>query len=208
MPEIYLAGLNLLIQNPVELALGNLANIEVPLSYWNGIFTYETVEGELRFFVSRPNDAMFNLNLAAAIVQANTKPLYIDALEKLALFATGVADVDVFANLAELDAIIILNSGPSGPVVQNIRNRMLALVAGSGVDPYAGLMIGVDGRGYCTTYDVQNICGEVYRQMQVDRKQNGNLVFQAGDVISFNYRFNYLNSETQSNLYIIKMNLV
>ena len=93
-------------------------------------------------------------------------------------------------------------------MVQNIRNRMLALVAGSGVDPYAGLMIGVDGRGYCTTYDVQNICGEVYRQMPDNRKQNGNIVFQAGDIISFNYTFNYLNSDTQSNLYIMKLNLV
>ena len=86
MPEIYLAGLNLLIQNPVELILGNIANLNVPLSYWNGIFTYETVGAELRFFVSLPNEGVFNLNLAGAILQANSKPLYLDALEQLALF--------------------------------------------------------------------------------------------------------------------------
>ena len=151
---------------------------------------------------------MFNINLAFAVVQANGKALYIDALEQLALFVSGVADRIVFSNLAELEANVIANSGPSGPVVQNIRNRMLALVAGSGVDPYAGLIIGGDGQGYCTTYDIQNICGEVYRQMPTNRRQNGNLVFQTGDVISFNYTFNYLNNETKSNLYIVKLTLV
>lgn len=208
MPEIYLAGLNVLTQNPVELSLGSTANLNVPLSYWNGIFTYETVGEELRFFVRLPNEGMFNLNLAGAILQTNSKPLYLDALDQLALFVTGVADRNVFSNLAELQSNIISNSGPSGPIVQNIRSRMLALVAGSGVPPYAGLMIGVDGRGYCTTYNVENICGEVYRQMPSDRKQNGDLVFQTGDIISFNYTFNYLNSEAQSNLYIIKLILV
>lgn len=208
MPEIYLATLNLLVQNPVELTLGNQINLNVPLANWNGIFTYETVESELRFFVSLPNEAMFNINLAFAVVQANGKALYIDALEQLALFVSGVADRIVFSNLAELEANVIANSGPSGPVVQNIRNRMLALVAGSGVDPYAGLIIGGDGQGYCTTYDIQNICGEVYRQMPTNRRQNGNLVFQTGDVISFNYTFNYLNNETKSNLYIVKLTLV
>jgi hypothetical protein len=208
MPEIYLAGLNLIIQNPVEITLGNTITLNVPLSYLNGIFTYETVEDELRFFVSRPNEAMFNLNLAYGIVQANGKALYIDALEQMALFVTGVADRNVFSNLSELQANIIANGGPSGPVVQNIRNCMLALVAGSGIPPYAGLMIGIDGRGYCTTYNVQNICGEVYRQIPENRKRIGSLVFEAGDVISFNYTFDYLNRETKSNLYIVKLNLV
>ena len=208
MPEIYLAGLNLLIQNPVELTLGNIVNVNVPLQWWNGIFTYETVGAELRFYVSLPNEAMFNFNLAYAIMQASGKLLYVDALEQLALFGTGVADLIVFSNVAELEANIISNSGPSGPVVQNIRNRMLALVAGSGVPEYNGLIIGVDGRGYCTTYAAENICGEVYRQMPESRRQNGNLVFEAGDAISFSYTFNFLNNETQSLLYIMKLNLV
>ena len=208
MPDIYIPLFNLLIQNPIELQRGTICVLDVPLQYWNGLFRYEVVNGNTRYFVNMPNPALFNLDLANAVVQVNDEPMFADALNQLALETLGIADRTRFSNITDLENNIVSICGPTGPVVQNIRNSLLSLVIGSGVPAYELLMTDSAGKGYLTQTSIYNVCGEVYRQMPSGRRQNGALVFQSGDTISFTYTFTYLNSGASTRLYNIKLNLV
>jgi hypothetical protein len=212
MPNIYIPLFNLLIQNPIELQRGTIAVLDVPLQWWNGLFTYETVGGVTRYYVNMPNAALFNLDLANAVVQLTNQPMFEDALDRLALETFGVADRTRFVNITDLENNVVSVCGPNGPVVQNIRTSLLRLIVGSGVPPYTGgtggLLIDNTGRGYLTEQSINNICGEVYRQLPSERRQNGALMFESGDTISFTYTFTYLNTGASTRLYNIKLNLV
>jgi hypothetical protein len=207
--DFYLSALNINV-DATQVTLirkGPIAILDTPLEYWNGLFSYAQVNGVTRYYVNTPNPSMFNLQLGNAIVQENGKALVVDALNHLADDLVGISDRAVFSNLSELEADIYEKSGPSGTAVQNIRTSILRLVDGSDVPPYANLLRDDTGV-YLTAFSNENICGEVYRQMPNARKQNGAILFEAGDRISFTYTFQYLNQGAKTRSYTMKLNLV
>lgn len=207
--EFYLSALNIDV-NASQVTLirkGPIAILDTPLEYWNGLFSYAQIDGVTRYYVNMPNPLLFDLQLANAVVQDSGKLLMVDALDHLADDLVGIPDRAVFSNLTLLEADILQKSGPSGTAVQNIRTSILRLVDGSGVDPYPYLLHDATG-AYLTAFSNENIGGEVYRQMPIARIQNGAILFQAGDRISFTYTFQYLNQGAKSRSYTVKLNLV
>jgi len=207
--EFYLSALNIDV-NASQVTLirkGPIAILDTPLEYWNGLFSYAQIDGVTRYYVNMPNPLLFDLQLANAVVQDSGKLLMVDALDHLADDLVGIPDRAVFSNLTLLEADILQKSGPSGTAVQNIRTSILRLVDGSGVDPYPYLLHDATG-AYLTAFSNENIGGEVYRQMPIARIQNGAILFEAGDRISFTYTFQYLNQGAKSRSYTVKLNLV
>lgn len=207
--DFYLSALNINV-DATQVTLirkGPIAILDTSLEYWNGLFSYAQIDGVTRYYVNTPNPSMFNLQLGNAIVQESGEALVVDALNHLADDLVGISDRAVFSNLSELEADIYEKSGPSGTAVQNIRTSILRLVDGSDVPPYVNLLRDDTG-AYLTAFSNENICGEVYRQMPNARKQNGAILFEAGDRISFTYTFQYLNQGAKTRSYTMKLNLV
>ena len=207
--EFYLSALNIDVdaRQVTLVRKGPIAILDTPLEYWNGLFSYTQIDGVTRYYVNTPNPLLFELQLANAIVQDSGKILVVDALDHLADDLVGIPNRTVFSNLTLLEADILQKSGPSGSAVQNIRTSILRLVDGSGVAPYVNLLRDDTGV-YLTAFSNENICGEVYRQMPNARKQNGTILFEAGDRISFTYTFQYLNQGAKTRSYTMKLNLV
>ena len=207
--DFYLSALNVNVDTTQVTLIrkGPIAILDTPLVYWNGLFSYAQVDGVTRYYVNMPNPSMFVLQLGNAIVEDSGKMLMVDALDHLADDLVGISNRSVFSNLIELETDILQKSGPSGTAVQNIRTSILRLVDGSDVQPYTNLLRDDTG-AYLTALSNENICGEVYRQMPSARKQNGSILFEVGDRISFTYTFQYLNQGAKTRSYTMKLNLV
>jgi len=206
MPEIYISALNIQVLNPVALQLLSSAVVKASLESWNTLFEYNESFSPPRFYVNSPPPSLFNMNLAYGVVAENGKFIYEDALDHLAEDLIGAPDHTLFFNLEALILDIIQKSGTSG-AVQTMRTALMRLVAGSDVAPHPNLLIDDEGRGYMVSTTGDNICREVFRQMPSGRKQNGKIVFEAGDRISFKYTFQYLNDGAKTRSYTIKLNL-
>jgi hypothetical protein len=201
------SALNGTIASPVALQTFPAGLLTASLEAWNTLFEYSD-DGQLpmRFYVNAPPPSLFSLNLAYTQVIESGKTVYEDALNHLADDLLGVLDGTLFANYEELVADIIAKSGPSG-AVQFIRNVLLRLVVGSGVEQHSDLLLDEQGKGYMLSATQDNVCREVYRQMPPARKQNGKIVFEAGDRVTFKYTFHYLNEGAKTRSYTIKLNL-
>lgn len=199
--NFYLPLFDFALSSATEIKVKTIACIEIPLEWFQNVFWVETVEGQTRYSITPPTEALYAINFAYAsllpavggsgAVVPGTSHVRVDAFQYLAKTLLGTPNPNLFQNYLEMLDDMVLKSGMGTQAAPGVMANIKAVLTVP---------------GYSTEATTANIGREINRQMPDSRKQSqGYIVFEENDAFVFNYAVQF--PDAPSRIYTLKLRM-